>query len=450
MAKLEQDFTTGNIGKLLIRFSIPFLLSSLVQSFYSVADMLIVGIFNDAASLSGVNIGGQVTTIVMNIILGLAQGGTVLIAQYYGAKRMEDVKSTISTTLTFLCLLSLAMTAVMLLCSDWMLRIIQTPAESFSEAKKYLVICLYGNIFIFAYNAISAILRGLGDSTRPLMFVIVACVSNVFLDLLFVGSFGMGAAGAAWATVLAQGVSVLISAVYLSRQKFIFDFKLRSFQIDWKKAKDIVRIGIPTSAQNVLVSISFLLMTTLVNGFGVYASAAVGVAGKFNGFAILPASAMSASVSAFAAQNVGAGLYERAKKSLYYGCGIAFGFGLPIFILTQLFPAHIIGIFSDEAEVIEVGIQYLRAFSYDYLAVPAAFCLTGLIVGAGHTTFSMISSMSSSILLRMPMAWILSRTALGLAGIGLAAPLASVGGILISGWFFMTGRWLKDATGIHS
>lgn len=448
MATLQQDFTQGNVGKLLVRFSLPFLLSNFIQACYNVADMFIVSMYNGAESLSGVNIGGQITNIVVMLTIGLAQGGTVLVAQYFGAKKLKDVSDTIGTILSFLMLLSIGITVVMLALSQPILRLIQTPVESFSEALAYLRICLMGNIFIFGYNAVSAIQRGMGDSKRPLVFVSIACVINIGLDLLFVGPFGMGAAGAALATVISQGTSMLMAMVYLHNNKFVFDFKLKSFRIHWDKVKLIFRIGLPSGVQGILVNLSFLLMTALVNGFGVFASAAVGVVGKFNSFAIMPANAMSMSVSSMSAQNIGAGAHDRAKRSLYYGIGIAFTLGLIMFLISQFFPAQIIGIFSDEVNVIDPGVAYLRGFSFDYLLVPFTFCMMGLINGSGHTTFSLFSGLLTSVLLRVPLAWILSRTSLGLTGIGLAAPLATLGGVVLCSWFIVSGRWMRNVTGI--
>ncbi|MDR3050844.1 MAG: MATE family efflux transporter [Oscillospiraceae bacterium] len=450
MARLEEDFTKGSIGAHLVRFSLPFLLANLLQSLYSVADMYIVGMFNDAAALAGVNIGGQITNLVAVLTIGLAQGGTVLVAQYFGAKRMNDVTQTIGTLLTFLMLVSLALTAVMLVASQAMLQLIRTPIESMPEALAYLRICLLGNVFIFGYNALGAIQRGLGDSKRPLMFVAVACVLNVGLDLLLVGGFGMGAAGAAWATIASQAVSMALAMMYLRRNNFVFDFRPSSFRIHWGKVSSIFHIGLPSSAQGVLVNFSFLLMTALVNGFGVYAAAAVGIVGKFNGFAILPAMAMSMSVSTMAAQNIGAGLHARAKTGMMYGMWISLGIGAAMFAFTQLFPKWIIGLFSQDAQVLAHGVDYLRTFSFDYICVPFTFCMGGLITGAGHTTFSLLASLTASVLLRMPAAWLLARTPLGLSGIGLAAPIASVGSSLMCAWFVLTKRWMRDVTGIST
>jgi len=449
LAKLKEDFTVGSIRSALIRFCIPFLISNLLQALYGVADMWFVSHFNDAASMSGVNIGSQITHILTMAVSGLTVGGTILVAQFFGARKEQDVSETIGTmyTLLFGCAAVLSVFSVTF--ADTILGWLDTPAEAMDEARRYLQICMGGIIFVFGYNAVSAVQRGMGDSKRPLLFVAIACSINIFVDWLFVGILRMGASGAAWATVLSQGISFLFSAVYLSKAGSVFDFKLRSFAVKRDKVALLLKLGIPSSVQSIVVNLSFLLMTMLVNGFGVDASAAVGVAGKFNSFAILPAVAMSSSVSAIAAQNIVAGFHGRAKKSMTDGMMIAFVFGAMVFAVSQLFPAGILRLFTDEPAVIEYGVKYLPAFAYDYLLVPFQFCLSGLINASGHTTYSFFVSLVSSVAVRIPLAYFLSRTALGLAGVGFAAPGATLIGIVIAFVFVASGKWKKNRTGIR-
>ena len=457
MSKTQRDFTQGPIAKGMIAFSMPFLLSNILQALYGAVDMLVVGNYSDpdpmisAQILSGVNIGSQITHLVTMMVSGLTVSGTVMVGQYIGARKQKDASETVGTMFTLMIIVGLVLMAVMILFSDAILHLLDTPPEAFEHAKEYLIICLSGTLFIFGYNAISSIQRGLGDSVRPLIFVGVACLVNVGLDLWLVKGMGMGAAGAAWATVIAQAISLILAALYLSKSKFIFDFKFRSFRIQKEKMKLMVKLGIPSSVQSIIVNVSFLVMTALVNGIGgATASAAVGVVGKFNSFAILPAVAMSSSVSAFAAQNIGAGLYDRAKKSLSVGIVIAMAISVAVFAAVQLFPEPIIGVFSPNEEVIRCGIEYMRTFSFDYLLVPLQFCLNGLVMGAGHTKFTLLSSSLSSLLLRIPVA-ILFGSALGwgLMGVGLAGPAATVAGVIVTGWFVFTGRWKRDRTGIR-
>lgn len=456
MSKLQKDFTKGPIAQSMIAFSMPFLLSNILQALYGAVDMLVVGNYANADSkisaqiLSGVNIGSQITHLVAMMVSGLTVSGTVMVGQFVGARRQKDASETVGTMFTLMGIVGVVLTALMMAWADPLLRLLQTPKEAYPHAYEYLMICLGGTLFIFGYNAIASIQRGLGDSVRPLIFVGVACAVNVVLDLWLVKGLGMGAAGAAWATVIAQAISLLLSAWYLSRNQFIFDFKLRSFRIDEEKTKLMVKLGIPSSIQSIIVNISFLVMTALVNNIGgADASAAVGVAGKFNSFAILPAVAMSSSVSAFAAQNIGAGQYDRAKKSLGVGVCIAMSISLVVFAAVQLFPEFIIRVFSPEENVISNGVEYVRTMSFDYLLVPILFCFNGLIMGAGHTRFTLISGSLSSLFLRIPVAVLLGSTLhMNLTGVGLAAPAASLAGVLLAGWFVFSGRWMKDQTGI--
>lgn len=443
MNKFQQDLTGGSVSRQLIKFSLPFLLSNFIQAMYNAADMVIVSFYSGAESASGVANGGQLTIMVMNFVVGLTAGGSVLIAQYFGAKKQEEMKKTIGTMLCVLFIAAAVLSTVMILLCKPILTLIQTPPEAFDEAKDYLIICMVGTVFIFGYNAISAILRGMGDSKRPLIFVSIACVLNVFLDLLLVRGFGMKAAGAAWATIAAQAVSLILSVIYLAKNNFMFEFKLKNFRIDSFTLKNLLKIGLPTSMQNVVVGMSFIIMTALVNGFGVNASAAMGMCAKFNGFAILPAIAMSASVSAMSAQNLGAGFPDRAKKTMLSGIKVVYPISITFFAIAFFAPEWVMRIFTNEPEVIAEGIKYIKFFSFDYLIVPFTFCANGLITGSGHTTFSMINGMMSSIFLRVPIALMFGMAlGLGLTGIGIAAPVASMGALTVSTLYLKSGKWL--------
>ena len=405
MSSFEKNLSEGNVAKQLVLFSLPFLASNIIQSLYSVADMLIVGRFSGTTSMSGVNLGSQVTLILTNIVVGLCAGGTVLIAQYLGAKRRKDMQETTATLLTTLTIAAVAITVLMLILKKPILHLIQTPAESFAEADRYLTVTVLGLIFIFGYNVFSAVMRGMGDSKRPLYFVLIACITNVILDLVLVAGLKMGALGAAIATVFSQAVSMITCIVVMIRNDFVFDFKPSSFIIKKEKAIKILKLGTPTAIQNGVTSISFMIITTLVNIIGgVNASAAVGVVAKFNSFAVLPAVAMGASISTMCAQNIGAGKWDRAVKT----CNI-------------------------------------RTFSFDYLLMPFVFCINGLFTGAGHTAFSMVNNMLSAIVLRVPVAVVFGLVLnLGLTGVGLGGPMASVGAIILIVVFLISGRWKEN------
>lgn len=445
MDQFKQDLTIGNVTRQMIKFSIPLLLSNLVQAFYSVTDLFIVGKFVGSYGISGVGIGTQVTMVVSSLIIGLSTGATVLIAQYMGAKRDKDLGDTVATVLTSFTIIGIVLTAVMLFASDPLLRLINVPEEAFSYAKDYVDICMGGLLFIFLYNGIAAVMRGIGDSKRPLYFVLIAAVVNVVLDLLFVGVFHMEAAGAALATIIAQAISVILSAIYLYKRNFMFDFKLKSFKIVPAKLKEMVRIGLPTAVQQTLVSVSFLFLTGIINLYGVHASSAANVAAKLGMFAIMPTLAMSAAVSAMVGQNVGAQRYDRAIQTLKVGIAASVAIALLVIGLAQLFPEQALRLFTDDPQDLLLGVPYLRLVSLDWLTAAVIINLNGLIIGSGHSMRALINALLANVVLRVPLAYLFS---LGLDMGILGVPLANaVAPFLTSGvalWFIASGRWKSD------
>ena len=442
--KFRQDLTKGSVTKQLMRFAIPFLLSNLLQAFYSVADMIIVGRLCGTHGITGVNIGSQINILVTGAALGLAVGGTVLIAQYGGAHKFDEQRKTIGTLFTLYMVVGVFFTVIMLSFGRVLLDILKTPQVAYVEAENYYNICMAGLIFMFAYNVISAVLRGMGDSKRPLYFVLIATVVNIIGDVILVGPFQMGAAGAAYATIGAQALSVILSLIYLFKNKFFAEYTLSDFKIDKEKAKMLLKIGLPSSVQQVVISFSFLTLTALVNSLpnADIASACQGIGGKVNSFAILPALAMSSAVSSMAGQNIGAGETERAKKTMLTGMGIAFGISIFVFALVQIFPDFIIRLFDTNPDVIETGREYLRFIALDYIFVPFVFCMNGLAIGAGYTNFALFNACFSSIFVRVPMAYIVvMTTSLGFNGVGLATGLASVASLICGAIFVATGKW---------
>lgn len=440
--KFEKNLAKGNVVKQLILFAAPVLLSNLIQSLYSVVDMVVVGNFAGAVSMSGVNIGSQVTMLITNMVFGLSVGATVLIGQYLGAGRRDLLKETIGTLFSVLGILAVVLTITMIIAAEPILRLIQTPAESFSEAKAYLVAAMLGTLFIFAYNALSAVMRGMGDSKNPLIFVSIACVVNIILDLILVKEFGWGALGAAIATVVSQAISVILCILYLKKNDFVFDFKISSFRINKERLKMLLKVGVPTSVQNIATSLSFLFLTTLVNSLGVMQSAAVGAVGKINSFAILPVMAISSSVSAMGAQNLGAGEEKRAVKTTVTGIVLSLVISVIVYIIVTVWPSECLRIFGDDAEMIAHGVDYMRAFSYDYLIVAFFFCFNGLFIGAGYTTFSLVNNALSAVFIRIPMAYLFGMVLdMGLFGVGLGAPCASLIATVVAFIFFLSGKW---------
>ena len=443
---IQHNLAEGSVARKLAQFALPFLASNVVQSLYNIADMLIVGNFSGPVSMSGVNIGGQVTLLLTNIIIGLCVGATVLIGQYVGAGKQEPLRKAVATMLTLLPLAAVAISALMLVFKGPLLQLMQTPPESFAESDRYLTVTVTGLIFIFGYNAFSAILRGMGDSKHPFYFVLAACATNVVLDLLFVAVFHWDAFGAALATVVSQALSVFLCIGYMAKNKHHFGFRFAAFRIDSEQLKLILKIGLPTAVANSVVSLSFTFITAIVNIVGgVYASAAVGAAGKFNSFAFMPVLAISASISTIAAQNIGAGQLGRAVQTTRIGIAASFLFMGSFFVVVQLFPGQVISLFGDDATMVSYGVDYLRSFSFDFLVLPFVFCLNGLFTAGGHTLFTLASSILSSILLRVPICWLFGVTlGWGLLGVGMGAPVASVGTLLATLLFLASGKWKRN------
>ncbi|MFV0255151.1 MAG: MATE family efflux transporter [Erysipelotrichaceae bacterium] len=442
---MNKKLLEGNITKTLIAFSLPFLASNLIQSLYNVVDMVVVGQFSGTESSSGVVIGGQATFIITFLAIGLCNGAAIMIGQYIGANKMDRVKKVIGTLSITIAVLAIVITVLLLFFADPFLLLIKTPTESFLEAKAYLSVTSLGIFFIFMYNALAAVIRATGDSKTPMNFILIACIMNIFLDLLFIINFNMGAKGAAIATVISQATSAILCVIYMKRSNFIFDFKLSSFRVCKEELSHILRLGLPMSIQNTITGLSFVFLTALVNmTSGVIGSAAQGAISRFNNFGILPAAAISLALSTIVAQNLGANQLDRAKQALRVAFRFAFACGFFVFFVGALFPAQILGIFTKDPEVVAMGIDYMRFFVFDFLFVPFSFCFNGFFMGAGATKFSMFNNIFNSVILRVPIAYFLAITLnMGLVGISFSIPLSSIGAIIISTTYYLSKKWLK-------
>lgn len=405
----ENSLTDGGILKTLLLFAVPFLIANILQSLYGAVDLFVIGRYCGAESVAAVSTGTQVTQIVTSLITGLTLGSTIIIGQYMGSKDYESVKRTIGTTLTVFAITALVLTAAMLAFEGPLLTLLRTPAESFEYTMQYVAVCALGNIFICGYNAISAILRGYGDSTRPMVFVGLACAINVVLDFIFVKYCGLGVAGTALATVMSQAVSMVTAIAYLKKTQFLFDFSLAGFRPERDIVKKLACVGIPISFQEMMVRISFLYLMTVMNNCGVYAASVVGISSKYDVFAMLSATSMANALAAITAQNMGAGKQERARMSLWYGMGFAFCASVLFWVWAQWSPQSMIGVFTDDANVIAAGIPFFRSCSYDYLAVAIVFCLNGYLNGRQKTLWTMVSCSAGALLLRIPMVYLFGR-----------------------------------------
>ena len=405
----ENNLTEGNILKTLLLFAVPFLIANILQSLYGAVDLFVVGRYCSAESVAAVSTGTQVTQIITSLVTGLTLGSTILIGQAMGSGDREKAKKIIGTTLTVFAMVAILLTVIMLVFERWLLTILKAPEESFELTMQYVAICMLGNIFICGYNAISAVLRGYGDSKRPMVFVGVACVINIILDFVFVKYCGLDVSGTALATVISQGASMIIAIIYLKKKQFIFDFRLRSFKPVGSIAGELARVGIPISFQELMVRISFLYLMTVMNNCGVYAAAVVGISSKYDVFAMLSATSMAGALAAITAQNMGAGKWDRARRSLWYGLGIALFISCLFFIWAQISPQSMIRVFAGDENIIAAGVPFFKSCSYDYFMVTIVFCLNGYLNGREKTVWTMISCSAGALLLRIPMVYLFGR-----------------------------------------
>ena len=435
----QKDLTQGNLITTLLLFALPYVGANFMQALYGAADLIIVGKFCDSATVSAVAIGSQLLQTLIFFITGLTVSGTVLIGKAFGAKQYDNIIKIINTMIFCFVVAAIFLSSCIILFEKPLLNIMQTPQEAYLSTGQYILICSFGLIFIFAYNAISAILRGLGNSVAPMYFVAISCAINIFTDLLLVGKYGMGAKGAAIATVLSQAISVIIGIIYIRKGNFVFKFKFRGVKFDIKTAKELFKIGLPLSLQDTLIPLSFLFLFSLANSMGVASSAAYGSVVRLNAFMMLPAGSFSMALTALAAQCIGSNNINRALNALKLSILFAFSFGLIFFIWQQFFPKSAIAIFSTDKEVLNAGALYLKTFSYDYILVPFVFCFNGFFFGCGRTVFAAFNNITSAFLVRIPVAYILCSLISGatLYELGIATPAASVLSIIVSGTYLL-------------
>jgi len=437
----NHSLTEGKIGPALVRFAIPFLFASMLQSLYGAADMFVVGQFSGAAAVSGVSTGSQLFNTITHAVLGFCTGGTVLVAQQMGRKNADGTAKAIGTLAVAFAIIGLLMTPIMLVLTPYMATWMQTPAEAFSEACNYIRICACGVPFILGYNVTAGIFRGMGDSKTPVLFIAIACAINIVVDFVLVGMLDMAAAGAAWATVLAQGISFLLSLLHMKRKGLGFPFGRAHLRIDGYSLGWILKVGAPLALQNAFISLSFLIITAIINTMGLVASAAVGVTEKLISFFMLPPSAFSMATATMVGQNIGAGQPKRALQTMTTSMAWSLGISAVLFVLTQLFPTFWAGIFTTDPEVIEAAAQYLRSYSIDCLIVCFVFNLNSYFSGCGQSVITAAHNIIATLCVRIPMSWALSRMpGTSLFAMGLAAPAASLLQVVICVAYFL---WLR-------
>jgi len=438
----NNDFTSGAILPKLLRFMLPVMFAMFLQAMYGAADLLVVGRYGSTADVSAVSTGSQIIMTLTNLIVSFSMGITVAVGQRIGQKRPADAAQTIGTGLIIFAITGLVFTVISVIGASGLAYIMQAPPEAFDITASYIRICGGGFIVITAYNLLGSIFRGLGDSKTPLIAVGIACLFNIIGDLVFVAGFHLGASGAAIATVLAQLLSVVLSFLMIRRAKLPFEFRRENIRMKKSFATVIIRIGTPIALQDFLVGISFLVMLAIVNKLGVTASAGVGVAEKVCVFIMLVPIAFMQSMTAFVAQNYGAGLMDRAKKALKTGIAVSFAFGIVMFFIAFFRGDLLAGIFSREPDTIQASWDYLKAYAIDCLSTCFLFCFIGYYNGIEKTKFVMLQGICGAFLVRIPFAFLMQKIGHdSLFLIGLAIPCSTVLQIIMC---FAAYFWFRD------
>ncbi len=443
--KKEVTFTEGKIMRPLILFALPVLLALFLQAMYGAVDLLIVGKFATSADVSAVSTGSQIMMTLTNLVSSFAMGTTILLGQQIGSGRRKEGGRTVGTAIVMFAIIAVVLSIVLVIFAPQITGIMNAPEEAFSQTVDYVRICGGGMLVIVAYNLIGCIFRGLGDSRTPLITVMIACACNIAGDLILCAGFNLGTRGAAIATVFAQIISVIVSYLLIRKKELPFTFEKADLRIHGSTFRKVVGLGAPIALQDLFVSVSFLIILAIVNSMGVIASAGVGVAEKVCAFIMLISSAFMQSMSAFVAQNYGAGHMDRARKALHYGTAVSLGIGVLMFFISYFYGAALAGIFSPDSAVIAAAADYLRAYAVDCMLTAVFFCYIGFYNGIGKTKFVMIQGIIGAFGVRIPVSYIMSRQAgATLFQIGLATPMSSAVQLLLCLGFMLHIRHNSD------
>ena len=437
MTNDKADFTQGNILKKLVAFMMPVLGGLILQAAYGAVDLLVVGRFGSTSGLSAVSTGSQVLNLVTFVVTQFAMGITVLIARYLGEKRPERIGAVIGGGAVVFTMMSVALFIAMVGFARPISVLMQAPAEAVDLTASYVRICGAGIFFIVAYNLLSAIFRGLGDSKSPLLFVLVACIVNIIGDLVLVAGLHMDAAGAAIATVTAQALSVVFAVMLLLKKDLPFAITKKDFRLN-PQCRKFLKIGLPLALQEFLTQISFLALCAFVNRLGLEASSGYGVACKIVNFAMLVPSSLMQSMASFVSQNIGAGKKKRAKQSMFTGIGVGLAVGCVVFVLVLFKGDVLCSAFSTDAAVIQNGFAYLKGFAPETLVTAIMFSMVGYFNGNNKTVWVMTQGLIQTLLVRLPLAYFMSiQPNASLTKIGLAAPVATTVGIVLNVGFLI-------------
>ena len=438
---MERNLTSGSVLKNIIYFSLPYMLSYFLQTLYGMADLFIIGQFDGVAGTTAVSNGGQVMYMLTVIIVGLAMGTTVNIGKAVGRRDREDISRIIGNTVTMFMTISVVLMVVLILLVRPIVSVIGTPSQAVEGSVNYLTVCFIGIPFITAYNIISSIFRGMGDSKSPMYFIATACFANIVLDYLFMGVLKLGPTGAALGTTLSQTLSVLISLIYIRKKNTGIELEKSDLKPDKETIGKILKTGIPVSLQDGFIQVAFIIITVIANHRGINDAAAVGIVEKVIGVLFIVPSSMLATVSALSAQNIGAKKYDRAEKTLRYAIILTVSYGIVVATITQFISKLIISLFSPDSTVILLGSEYLTGYSWDCIFAGIHFCFTGYFCAYGKSYIGFVHNIISILFIRIPGSYLASAMFSDtLLPMGFAAPAGSVLSILICVGAFI---WLK-------
>ncbi len=446
--KLSKDFTEGSIAKMVLLFALPFMASNALQVLYSTVDMVVVGHFVGTAGLSAVSQASQIVNFAVMVCLGFSNGGQVLVAQALGARRRKDVNDIIGTLFSLMGIISIIFTLILVLFASPILTLINIPEDSRRMAWDYLIISAGGLIFTAGYNMVSAVLRGMGDAKRPFIFILIASLINLVLDLVFIGVFNMGVAGAAWATIIGQAVSFVFSLVYLFRKKeeFGFDFKLQSFVPSTEHCARIIKLGTPMAVQSGFINLSMIFVNSMVNDVGLVASATFGVGVRIDDIANKISQGIMYAAVPIIGQNYGAGKNDRIKKTVCFSL-LYSGILTVLFIILYIFLGkELFMLFSDDVLVHEMSGEFIKAIIWMFPAFAIMRGSGAFIQGIGNAKMCMVLALLDGVVLRIGLSWLFgSLLGLGFFGYVLGYGLAPYGYALPSLIYFLFSNWHKKS-----
>lgn len=441
-----RDMTSGNLWRQIIMFSLPFMAANFLQTLYTLADLAVVGKFVGSTALSAVSVSGQITMLLYALGIGFGNGGQILVSQQVGLKDYDGIRRTIGTLLTSVMIASLALTAVGFLTAGWFVDILNTPPEAAEEARTYFYICCVGIPFTYGYSVFASLLRGMGDSKHPFIFIAVAAATNVVLDLIFVIPFQWGVAGAAWATVISQIASFLMALIFLYKRQeaFHFQFKLKNFAIDKHTLAVITKLSLPLVFQTLAINISMMFVSSYINGYGLTASSVSGVGNKLYSVMSVVTNALQSATATIVGQNIAAGEPDRVQKAVIIAEVFCLIFFVVVGGLLFLFPRQVFSLFSSDAAVLDMAPTYINISLWMYLAFALMAPLLGLINGVGFTTLNLIVALLDGVLARIVVSLFMGLTlGMGLEGFWWGTTLASYISVIIPGIYFLSGRWRK-------